>query len=369
MGADGGAQDTALHINNKNLVNLNNGGTSKTYIGQYSDTHFGIASNLTFDGSGLTSQLNASHGHTFILSETNTNSGVIHFGAGAAGTVVEPTDYIMSIEQSSFSSSVFIHPNASIQIGANQLKADTATSHIKTLTGNNATYSTGRFDDADITNLIIDTDTIISKNDSTAIKGHVSIEGSDTISYIDLIKDSTGVALIYDSGNSAVKLSSTTPSGLTIQTEHNYWSAHTDYGQPQVDFTKLTAIEAEIDQLVLHSGIDVPSAEIGSLTATSSFLTTLNSDNAEANALKITNSMNVAGAAVVYSSGTYFEQTVQVGSSSETRPSYIITQSGVGPGAEYMIGAGTLGEASEYYPGIAVQEKLGTPTNPSNFRI
>jgi hypothetical protein len=281
----------------------------------------------------------------------------------------------MSVEKTSGYNRVSINPNSSLQIAGNTVSSDQTTSSLKTLVGNSLYYSTATFDNNVTTNLTVDTDTIISADDSTAFKGHVSIEGPSggDISYIDLISvggSGAGAALIYDSGDSAVSLSSTVVSGVTINPEYNYFTADYDQGHPRVNFTEMTAVSGTVDYMILNSGIDVPYANVDQLNAASADHATL-----ETNTLSCINdatfNQNVYYNAtdIVYSSGTTMSQYVHMGDSAEVRDAYMISASGVGASTKYLFGAGQLGDAADAYPGIEIQQKLPNSTQPTNFRI
>ena len=373
LGEDGGPQDTALTVNNKNLIILNDGSTSQSSIGQYSPETFGIASNLTFDGSGLTkTQTDTSHGHAFINLETNTASGVIQFGVGSPNTFVTPQDYVMSIMQNSFYSQVIIEPSASIALGENLISSDSSSSSLKTLAGNNITYNNSNFNTAAIDDLTVNTDTFKSSSNGTHIKGYVSIEGSDDTSSLDLTKSGSGAALIYDSGSSNVQLSQTIQtqvSGVaTSNIENTYLTAHLDSGYPQVDFVGITAVSGEIDSLVLNSELDVPGAIISELTANTASLATVTVDNLTSTDSRFEEKVQFDAVEIVYSSGTVFSQEVFTPTGYVTRDAYAVTVSGHTT-PKYYIGAGHIGDASTGYPGVEIQQARPEPTIPTNFRI
>jgi hypothetical protein len=277
----------------------------------------------------------------------------------------------MSIVQNAYYSQVVIEPSATIALGENSITSDLTASSIKTLNGNNLTYKTGTFNIATAGELTINTDTFTASSEGTYMKGYISVEGSGDISYIDLTKSGNGAALIYDSGNSNIQLSQTTQtqvsgvvSGSNI--EHTFLTAHLDAGYPQVDFTGFTAVSGEIDQLILNSGIDVPEALVGELTANTASLTTANIDNLISTDSRFEEKVQFDAAEIIYSSGTIFSQEVSTSTGYVTRDAYAVTVSGTD---HYFIGAGQIGDASQGYPGIEIQQSPGAPTTPTNFRI
>jgi len=372
LGADGNDQDTALTVNNKNLIILNDGSTSETSIGQYDSQTFGIARNLTFDGSGLTTtQIDTSQGHAFINLETTSASGIIHFGVGAPNTLVTDQDYVMSVVQNASYSQVVIEPSATIALGSNSITSDLTASSIKTLNGNHLTYKTGTFDIATADELTVNTDTFTASSEGTYMKGYISVEGPSTLSYIDLTKSGNGAALIYDSGNSSIQLAQTTytqVSGIgTSNIETAFLTAHMNSGYPQVDFEAFTAVSGTIDHLVLSSGIDVPYAVIGDLFVNTTDITAAHIEHlTSTDSCTLENDVMFAAANIIYSSGTIFSQEVNTATGYVTRDAYAVTVSG---SDQYFIGAGQIGEASQGYPGVEIQQARPEPTTPTNFRI
>lgn len=368
LGKDATTNATALYLNNANSIELNAGSSSKTYISQYADDKFGIASNLQFDGSGLNlAQLNGSHGHAFINLETNTNSGIIQFGVGAPGTAVTSADHVLTIVQNQSFSEVIIHDSTDLVIGDNRFTSDQSTSNIAQAVGSRLTYQTGLIDM--VTSETVATEQLLagalvvnSGASYVGINGQLEIIGDNNISFINLTNTTVGAALLYDNQNNNIQLNDTADliSG-TLAFGETYWTAHKSAGYPQVDFTGLTAVSGTIGALTLTENLDVPSIIAGDIYGSTAELTTLQTENLSSESTYLNTSVTFNEAAITIGSGTTFQQTVH----GDNRDTYMVTASGTG----YFIGAGVLGSAASNYPGIEIQEAFPTPTTPTNFRI
>jgi len=277
----------------------------------------------------------------------------------------------MDVEQDATGSRVNLHPVASLNIGTNALRSDASTSSIKNLSGKVMSYDQGTFSGALVSDtlttaeLIVDGDTILASGNVVEIAGHVSIEGTSSLAFVELKKEGSGAALVYDKGGNTVALGSSNVVSGTLSLDYNYFTAHSNPGYPQVDFEGFTAVSGTIDYLQLNNAIDVPSATITDIYADGAVIGAATISDLTSNFANLNNRVGFNQAQVIYASGTTFQSYWN----SELFSAYAVTASGYGDNTSYMLGAGSLGPAAELYPGVELQEKFPDPTQPTNFRI